>query len=114
MDHKEFETVFERQIEQCRDTLLTKSREYATDEDKLHNFKVAAVIVQGTPEQALWGFLAKHLVSLSDMVHSDDFYPTGVWDEKIGDAMNYLVLLRACVFEADQERTGTLLPSPLN
>lgn len=105
MDHKEFETVLERQIQQTRDTLVAKAREYATDDDRLHNFKLAASITQGTPKQALWGMIAKHLVSLSDMVHSDAFYPTGVWDEKIGDSINFLVLLRALEFEADSERT---------
>lgn len=105
MNHNEFKTVFDRQIEQSEEVLLRKSREYADDTDRLHNFKVAAGMVQGTPKQALWGFLAKHLTSLSDMVRSDDFYPTGVWDEKIGDAINYLILLRALEFEADGERT---------
>jgi hypothetical protein len=58
---------------------------------------VAAAFQQCTTEQALFGFLAKHLVSLSDMCKSGRRYADDIWDEKIGDAVNYLLLLRAVV-----------------
>lgn len=96
MDAKTFDLTIERTIKKSTDVLLTKQREYAT-EDRLHNFKVAAGYLQRTPEQALMGFLAKHLVSLSDMVRSGAEYNKDVWDEKIGDSINYLLLLRALV-----------------
>lgn len=105
MNQEEFEQVFERQINKSRDVLVTKAREYASDNDRLHNFKVSSAFQGNTPEQALWGFATKHFVSISDMVRSGDFYPTEVWDEKLGDALNYLILLRAQVFETDYART---------
>lgn len=103
MTNAMFEAIFNEQIEQCRKVLFLKAQEYATDEDRLHNFKLAAALTQGTPEQALWGFAVKHLVSISDMV-KDGEYPKAVWDEKIGDAINYLILLRAQVIETDSLR----------
>lgn len=107
MDQEEFEQVFDRVIEQSRAVLVEKAREYASDGDRMHNFKRAAGFTGGTPEQALWGFLTKHLVSLSDMVRSEKVYPAEVWDEKLGDALNYLILLRALVFDSEYERSKT-------
>lgn len=43
--------------------------------------------------------LAKHIVSIFDMIRSDIESPMEKWDEKIGDAMNYLFLLKALVLE---------------
>lgn len=102
MNQEQFEEIFERTVDQCREVLVTKAREYASDGDRLHNFKKAAAMNGGTPEQALWGFLTKHLVSLSDMVSSGKNFPDGVWDEKLGDSLNYLFLLRAQISETQQ------------
>lgn len=101
MEHEEFDALLEDMIEHIRNTLGLKAEEYAT-EDRLHNFKKSAHIIDGTPMQACWGFAAKHLVSISDMV-SDSAeglaFPEAVWNEKIGDAINYLILLKALVRE---------------
>lgn len=99
MNQEEFEEVFELVVEQSRSVLLNKAREYASDEDRLHNFKKTAAFLGGTPEQALMGFMTKHLVSISDMVGSNKNYSRAQWDEKIGDSINYLILLRALVIE---------------
>lgn len=99
MTGEEFEKLFEEIVDDCRQTLVIKAREYASDTDRLHNFHAAAGLIGGTPKQALWGFAVKHLVSISDMVASSYNYTQDQWDEKIGDALNYLILLRAMVKE---------------
>lgn len=104
MDAETFNQIFDELTGQMRHVLVEKAKEYADDTDRLHNFQIGASFVQGTPEQALWGFLVKHLVSISDMVKSGKYYHASVWDEKIGDALNYLVLLRAQVYESDINR----------
>ena len=101
MDTKTFDSIIEAMIQKSKNTLIDKAKEYAT-EDRLHNFRVAAVFQQCTVEQALFGFLTKHLVSLSDMCKSGKKYHDEVWDEKIGDSINYLLLLRAVVAEKMQ------------
>jgi hypothetical protein len=98
LDNQTFNAVVEKAMSLYSEVLLNKQKEYAT-EDRLHNFRVAASFQQCTVEQALFGFLAKHLVSLSDMVKSGETYTDERWDEKIGDAINYLLLLRAVVAE---------------
>ncbi len=96
MNHKEFEDSFNTQVDRSMNILIGKSKEYATNSDRLHNFHKAAAMSGGTPEKALWGMIMKHLVSLSDMCLSDDpdSYSIDMWDEKINDSINYLFLLR--------------------
>ena len=96
MDFAAFDKVVNATIRKSKAVLLDKQKEYAT-EDRLHNFRVAAAFQQCTPKQALLGFMTKHLVSLSDMCKSDDVYSSEIWNEKIGDSINYLLLLRALV-----------------
>lgn len=96
--------VLGNQQEHNHSVLFAKSAEYASEDDVLHNFKTAAAFNDETPEEALWGFLTKHLISLRDMVKSSDEFPMEVWCEKIGDAQNYLTLLKAIVAEEELDR----------
>ena len=43
MNVNDFERIVEEQINKCREVLIIKAREYAT-EDRLHNFKIAGVM----------------------------------------------------------------------
>ena len=47
--------------------------------------------------------MTKHTVSVYDMVNSGQAYAPDIWDEKIGDLMNYLLLLRTAVKECGLE-----------
>lgn len=98
MKTDEFERIVSEQIKRCVNTLNIKSNEYATD-DRLHNFKIAAALEGITPIQALQGMMAKHTVSVYDMCQSGKRYPIELWDEKIGDSINYLLLLAAPIRE---------------
>ena len=95
MNTQTFEPIIHSMIKHCQDTLCSKAKEYATGSDRLHNFKVAQ-IQNITPIQALAGMMAKHTVSVYDMCQGGD-YPLEMWQEKIGDSINYLLLLRALV-----------------
>jgi hypothetical protein len=78
--------------------LDNKAKEYAT-EDRLHNFKRAAEILHTTPQQALAGMFVKHLVSVLDLIEGLVLPTTQLINEKIGDAINYLILLEAILKE---------------
>ena len=101
MNTTTFERLFEEQVNRSRSVLVSKGKEYAT-EDRLHNFKVAAALEGKTPEQALAGMMAKHTVSVYDMAESGLAYPIELWQEKITDHINYLFLLNAIVREERQ------------
>lgn len=100
MDSKVFNSIVNNRIRRIKTVLATKAKEYAR-EDRLHNFKRAGVIAGLTPEAALMGMFLKHIVSILDMVDTIEAQPQslGTWDEKIGDAINYLILLEALTFE---------------
>lgn len=90
-------------------SLASKAGEYATA-DRLHNFKEAARTFGGTPAEACWSYMMKHLVSIKDIAHGRKPAEPGAVHEKIGDAINYLVLMEAILLEgiADEvlERSG--------
>lgn len=102
MTAQEFDAILGRRLEKTRLVLSVKAGEYATGADRLHNFKRAAELTRTTQAKALLGMLAKHLVSVVDVVEAHDtesLAPGAVIDEKIGDAVNYLVLLEAVLRE---------------
>jgi len=98
MDVGQFNEIVMEQIEFCRNTLIKKAGEYAT-EDRLHNFKVSAHVQGNLATQALAGMMVKHTTSIYDMIASGKPYPLEVWEEKITDHLNYLLLLKAAVYE---------------
>ena len=78
----------------------TKNKEYSRNNDKLHNFKCAGRLLDTTPEFALLGMFSKHMVSIIDIVDDiPDLPDYSLLEEKITDAINYLVLLEALVKE---------------
>lgn len=101
MNSEHFERVMQRRFGQTFYVLGNKAKEYARG-DRLHNFKEAAKFLRTTPEKACLGFLTKHLISVVDMVFDLDegkIHDPKVWDEKLGDSMNYLILLEGLLVE---------------
>lgn len=78
--------------------LEQKGNSYTT-EDCLSNFKQAAMLQGCTTAQALYGMAAKHIISISNMVANKVDYDESIWDEKLGDAINYLCLLKVVIKE---------------
>ena len=108
MNTQTFNEIIHYRIAAIKTVLERKAVEYSSEVDRLHNFKVAAQLSRQpiTPEQALFGMLRKHLVSVIDIV--DDTaagkYPTpALRDEKRGDTINYLMLLEALLIEGSGE-----------
>lgn len=93
MNSEQFETLLAELNDTSTQTLTTKNDKYATNEDRLHNFRSGASIAGGTPAQACWGYLTKHLVALRDMVEKDDFSDRDDFREKCQDSINYIRFL---------------------
>lgn|SRR5690606_18402783 len=96
MDAKTWNELLEKQLDKARQTLGVKAEEYATD-DRLHNFKVAAELQGITPRAALAGMMAKHTVSVYDILHADTLASNAMVQEKLGDNLNYLLLAFAVI-----------------
>jgi hypothetical protein len=101
---KQFDEVVDKRLDAIKQTLLIKGKEYRRENDPLHNFRRGSAINVQSEEKVLWGFATKHLVSIIDMV--DDIENHGILpkekmvDEKIGDMINYLILLEASFKES--------------
>lgn len=70
--------------------LFSKNAKYASSDDRLHNFDAGGDILGGTPAEACWGYLTKHLVALRDMIKRDDFSDRDDFLEKCTDCINYI------------------------
>lgn len=103
MKAERFNEIVAEQLDICNSMLVKKAEEYADDIDRLHNFKQAGTIQQIKPKQALAGFMAKHTVSIYDMLADDGDYSTELWEEKITDHINYLLLLKGLIEEEKSE-----------
>ena len=99
MEGEVFNKHLQHMQEVTIDTLMNKAKEYATDGDRLHNFKVAASVQGISPTAALAGMMAKHTVSVYDMIGTGEVYDMALWEEKIKDSINYLFLLWALLNE---------------
>lgn len=108
MKNDKFNEIIENRLNLCTDVLCKKAEEYADDGDRLHNFKVAAQLQGCSPVKALAGMMCKHTVSVYDLINDHEagfFVPPEMWDEKIGDHINYLLLLTALIRENNGDDT---------
>lgn len=103
MTEADFENVLQRRLRLIQEILAAKGMEYASGEvDRLQAFKIGAALIDATPEMVCIGYLTKHLVSILDLVRdkaSGFLDRLHLVDEKIGDAINYLILLEALFVE---------------
>ena len=111
MSGEEFYKLTERRLEKTKYVLIEKGKEYSTDENKLHNFDKAAIKSNQSREKALKGMLLKHEVSIDDIVENIDkgkLPSRELLDEKIGDIINYYILLEACIVERINNRVESV------
>ena len=99
MDRGLFNESIEEQIELCRSVLVDKGEEYTPGSDRLSNFRQAAAAQNITMKQALAGMMAKHTISIYDMIWQEEDASMEKWEEKIGDHLNYLLILKAILVE---------------
>lgn len=90
MTHEVFDQLVSELRTKSLDTLVEKNRKYAPADDCLHNFHSGAEIGGGTPAQAAWGYMVKHLVALRDKIERNDFSDRDDLLEKCQDIINYI------------------------
>lgn len=95
MDNAKFTGLVEELRKHSFDTLIAKQKIYAND-DRLHNFRVGAALIGGTPAQAALGYMAKHMASLIDKVQKNDFSDREDLLEKCQDIINYICFIWCC------------------
>ena len=95
MKTTDFNVIVKEQLQKIEDLLVLKGVEYNLDEnDRFSDFKQAAAFTGQTPEQVLYGYMLKHIMSITSMIQTAEEFSKARWVEKITDNMVYLVLLR--------------------
>lgn len=100
MKLEEFQKIANAVVNRSLKVLTAKRNEYASEDDVLINFKSAGKYLDTTPQSALLYFLTKHLISLRDIVYGKVPCDMETIQEKITDAINYLILLEALFYDA--------------
>lgn len=100
MNTEQFNKILKARLEKIESVLSKKAEEYADgDEDRLHNFNVGAAFTGKPREKVLWGMALKHIISIQDMIEDIEkgqIPNYAIVNEKLGDFINYGVLLEAC------------------
>jgi hypothetical protein len=105
MTTEQFNEIVQLRVGKIYAVLAKKATEYARG-DRLHNFKKAGVRLAQDPVMALRGMMEKHLTSVDDMmldVNAGKIPSKEYVDEKVGDAINYMILLEALIEDRRNE-----------
>jgi hypothetical protein len=108
MTRKQFvEDVVQRRVQLIKDVLQSKNEEYAGQEDVFKAFTEALPLSFHDTKQAVaWEFMVKHLQSIKMIIEarskSGKIPDEKILEEKIGDAINYLILIEG-MFKEDME-----------
>jgi hypothetical protein len=95
MNQENFGKLIASRVEHSTSVLARKGVVYSSDDDRLSNFKSVGTMKKETPQKALWGMVAKHIIATQDMIDSGNT-PTYEWiNEYLGDIHNYMYLLEA-------------------
>lgn len=105
MTAEDFKKISQARLTGCDVVLNAKGEEYSRHGDRLHNFKSAGRHKGESPVRALWGMYVKHLVSVEDMledVEQGKYIDPSKIAEKIGDSINYHLLLEGLMVEHNE------------
>lgn len=97
---EEFDRVIEEFNERTIEILSSKGEEYASDDDRLMNFRTVGDMAMLGADEVAVTYLLKHIQRLSKAVREDDY--EWAWrhedgsealKQRVADAINYLLLL---------------------
>ena len=97
MKRDKFEILLGKVFSRTTNVLTKKSKEYATDKDVFQSFKNGTGFsFHNEAEKVAYEYLCKHLESIKTMLSDLNNNPP---DEKIGDAINYLIIIEGLLKE---------------
>jgi predicted patatin/cPLA2 family phospholipase len=105
----EFEKVVDTTLQQIRDILIEKGKEYRRNNNPFHNFEVGAKKKSISREKVLDGMLLKHEISIDDMTNDLDLGKlpaASVVNEKFNDNLIYLIIKKAMFLDRIKKITS--------
>lgn len=105
MQEERFNQIIEAQVDMALALFRKKNDAYSGTQivDRLAGVKDVAAIRGVSKLEAISGMMAKHTMSIYNMMKSDQEFPIEVWNEKISDHINYLLLAAASLHEDHDE-----------
>ena len=98
----DFENTIKNTLEQIKDLLIVKGKEYRRKKNPYHNFEVGAKKTGKTRIEVLRGFALKHSISIDDMIEDfENGTPPNVEkvNEKYNDLITYLLIEKSMMIE---------------
>lgn len=104
MERSEFAVIATQTMNEITDLIQRKAKEYSTG-DAFSNFKNASggLSFHDKPEMVAWEFAVKHLQSIKDIISGKVPSSNHVVDEKVNDAIVYLLLIKGMLIEKNTE-----------
>lgn len=109
MDKKKFEKLCKDLLAQSNKTLFDKSQEYASDDDRLANFRQPTAMMDMSTAEVCLMYQMKHIASISKMAKesSQGILPTkALLKEKCQDMINYTLIFYTAMMEMIEEENA--------
>ena len=102
MTENRFEQIVDETLNQIKETLIVKGKEYRRNNNPFHNFEEGSKRSGLIREKVLDGMLLKHEISIADMTNDleNGYLPKiETVEEKFGDNLIYLILKKASIID---------------
>ena len=102
MTENRFEQIVDETLNQIKETLIQKGREYRRNNNPFHNFDEGSKRSGLIREKVLDGMLLKHEISIADMTNDLEkgiLPKIETVEEKFGDNLIYLILKKASIID---------------
>ena len=102
MTEEKFNQIITETLDEIKQTLIVKGKEYRRNSNVFHNFEQGSSRSGLSREKVLDGFLLKHEISIADMTNDLDkgvFPKMETVNEKFGDNIIYLLIKKAMIVD---------------
>ena len=102
MTEERFDEIVDVFLNNIRETLIVKGKEYRRNNNPFHNFDIGSQRSGLIREKVLDGFLLKHEISIADITNDLEkgiLPKISTLDEKFGDNVIYLILKMASIID---------------